>query len=195
MDKERFANPLPCDRPYRLVHDTRGGPEALDRLLEDGFGGIVTNADWHTAADDLGRYLGEDRDFCRLDEVIAACRERGIGVWLYDEKGYPSASADGLTMLGHPEYEARGFTELRGEGEGTVFCRPDIFEKIIYACRDDGTPVPFDGFHAEGADRIYAVRPVFEGSHAQNCGWGPRRYPNLLDRRAVAAFIRCTYDR
>ena len=195
MDRKRFMDPWPCDRPYRLLHDTRGVPEALDRLREDGFGGIVTNADWHTAADDPGQYLGEDKDFRRLDEVIGACGERGMGVWLYDEKGYPSASADGLTMLGHPEYEARGFTELRGGGEGTVYARPDIFEKIIFACRDDGTPVPFDANHAEGADRIYAVRPVFEGSHAQKCGWGPRHYPNLLDRRAVAAFIRCTYDR
>ena len=199
MDRNRFANPLPSDRPYRLVHDTRGVPEALDRLKEDGFGGIVTNADWHTGADNPGQvpgqYLGEEEDFRRLDRVIGECAARDLGVWLYDEKGYPSASADGLTMLGHPEYEARGFTELAGGGEGTVFRRPDLFEKIIFACRADGSPVPFDADHAEGADRIYAVRPVFEGSHAQKCGWGPRHYPNLLDRRAVGAFIRCTYDR
>lgn len=195
MDKKRFADPALCDRPYRLLHDTKGVPDALDRLTADGFGGIVTNADWHTGADDPGQYLLEEKDFSRLDRVIVACRERGMGVWLYDECGYPSASADGLTMLGHTEYEARGFTELPGEGAGTVYRRPDTFEKIIFACLNDGTPVPFDGNHAEGADKIYAVRPVFEGSHAQKCGWGPRHYPNLLDRRAMAAFIRCTYDR
>ena len=195
MDRNRFENPLLCDRPYRLQHDTRGVPEILDRMIEDGFGGIVTNAAWHTAADDPGQYLGEEEDFKRLDEVIGMCGERGMGVWLYDEKGYPSASADGITMLGHPEYEARGFTEIRGGGEGSIWRKPDLFEKIIFACRDDGTPVPFDAGHAEGADRIYAVRPVFEGAHAQKCGWGPRRYPNLLDRKAVASFLRCTYDR
>jgi hypothetical protein len=195
MDQKRFEHPLLSDRPYRLQHDTEGVPEILDRMTADGFGGIVTNAAWHTAADDPGWYLGEEADFRRLDEVIEACSERGMGVWLYDEKGYPSASADGITMLGHPEYEARGFTEIRGGGEGTVWRKPDLFEKIIFACRDDGAPVPFDAAHAEGADRIYAVRPVFEGSHAQKCGWGPRRYPNLLDRKAVASFLRCTYDR
>ena len=41
----------------------------------------------------------------------------------------------------------------------------------------------------------FAVKSVFEGSHAQNCGWGPRRYPNLLDKDAVDAFIKCTYDK
>nr|MCR5681263.1 hypothetical protein [Clostridiales bacterium] len=110
-----------------------------------------------------------------------------------DEKGYPSASADGLTMLGHPEYEARGLTEIHTDG-GT-WVRPDTFEKIVYACRDDGSPVRFDVNYAEGADRVYVVRPVFEGSHAQKCGWGPRHYPNLMDREAVTAFLRCTYDR
>ena len=195
MDKERFLHPALSDRPYRLVHDTRGGCAMLDGQIAAGFGGIVTNADWHTGAEDGTFYLGEAGDFARLDEIMRAAAERGMGLWLYDEKGYPSGSADGLTMLGHPEYEARGFTEIRAGGEGSVWVKPDIYEKIVFACRDDGTPVPFDARHADGADRVYAVRPVFEGSHAQNCGWGPRRYPNLLDRKACAAFIRCTYDR
>ncbi len=195
MDKQRFQNPAMSDRPYRLVHDTGGGAGMLDSQIRAGFGGIVTNAAWHTAQGDPEFYLHGENDFGRLDEVIRMAAERGMGLWLYDEKGYPSGSADGLTMLGHPEFEARGFTEIRAGGEGSVWVRPDIFEKILFACRDDGTPVPFDAFHAEGADRVYAIRPVFEGSHAQNCGWGPRHYPNLLDKAAVSSFIRCTYDR
>ena len=116
-----------------------------------------------------------------------------MGVWLYDEKGYPSASADGLTMLGHPEYEARGFAEICTDGADWV--RPDTFEKIIFACKEDGSPVPFDANITHGADRVYVVRPVFEGSHAQKCGFGPRHYPNIMDPAAVKAFLRCTYDR
>lgn len=193
---ERFANPMNEDRIYMLQHDTRGDVDALlDRLGAAGFGGIVTNADWHTGKADPDFYLQNDEDFERLDKVIDALRNRGMGVWLYDECGYPSASANGLTLLGHPEYEARGFTEIRAGGPGTVWDKPLTYEKIIFACRDDGTPVPFSPTRAEGADRIYAVRPVFEGSHAQTCGWGPRHYPNLLDKEAVAAFIRCTYDK
>ena len=194
-EKKRFQNPLNEDRPYMLRHDAaEGDPNPkLDALLKAGFGGLVTNVPWHTAKDDPAVYLESDADFADLDRVISAAAERGMGVWLYDEKGYPSGSADGLTMLGHPEYEARGLTELRVSGG--EWRRPDTFEKIVFACRDDGSPVPFDADRAEGADRVYAVRPVFEGSHAQKCGWGPRHYPNLMDKAAVAAFIRCTYDR
>ena len=195
-DKERFAHPTNADRIYMLQHSTRGNLEALiDNLSAAGFGGIVTNADWHTGKAEKDFYLEKDADFARLDEVIRTLQKRGMGVWLYDECGYPSGAANGLTLLGHPEYEARGFTEIRAEGPGTVWRKPDLFEKIIFACREDGTPVSFDTHHAEGADRVYVVRPLFEGSHAQNCGWGPRRYPNLMDKAAVASFIRCTYDR
>ncbi len=196
VDKDRFAHPTNADRIYMLQHSTAGDVDAiLDRLSAAGFGGIVTNAEWHNGKSDKNFYLQNDSDFAHLDKVIASLGERGMGVWLYDECGYPSASANGLTLLGHPEYEARGFAELRAEGPGTVWNRPSTFEKIIFACKDDGTPVPFDANHAEGADRVYVVRPLFEGSHAQNCGWGPRHYPNLLDKAAVASFISCTYDK
>lgn len=196
IDPERFANPKNEDRIYMLQHDTKGDAGALlDKLGAAGFGGIVTNADWHTGKGDPEFYLQPDGDFAHLDEVIRMAGNRGMGLWLYDECGYPSCTANGLTMLGHPEYEARGFTEIRAGGPGTVWDKPLTYEKIIFACRDDGTPVPFTATRAEGADRVYAVRPLFEGSHAQTCGWGPRHYPNLMDKEAVAAFIRCTYDR
>ncbi len=196
MDRQRFRDPLNEDRPYMLRHDMAEGGDpnpSLDALHKAGFGGIVTNAPWHQGAGDPALYLGPEEDFHALDRAVEETAARGMGVWLYDEKGYPSASADGLTMLGHPEYEARGVTEIRVNG-GT-WQRPDTFEKIVFACREGGSPVPFDADRAEGADRVYAVRPVFEGSHAQKCGWGPRHYPNLMDKEAVAAFIRCTYDR
>lgn len=178
-----------------LRHDLAEGEaaEKLDALLKAGFGGVVTNAPWHRAEDDPAVYLAADEDFRLLDGAVCAAKRRDMGVWLYDEKGYPSASADGLTMLGHPEYEARGFTEIRTGG--TDWVRPDTFEKIIYACKEDGSPVSFDANIAHGADRVYIVRPVFEGSHAQKCGYGPRHYPNIMDQAAVKAFLRCTYDR
>lgn len=196
IDRERFAHPENADRLYMIQHDTQGDAGAiLDNLQAAGFGGIVTNVDFHTGKGDSDFYLQPDRDFVHLDEVIRLAKDRGMGLWLYDECGYPSGTANGLTLLGHPEYEARGFTELRAGGPGTVWEKPFTYEKIIFACRDDGTPVPFSPRRAEGADRVYAVRPVFEGSHAQTCGWGPRHYPNLMNKEAVAAFIRCTYDK
>ncbi|MGN1122261.1 MAG: hypothetical protein ACI4RV_07830 [Eubacteriales bacterium] len=194
MDKKTFQNPANEYRIYRLLH---GAPseyaEHLDALADYGFGGIVTNAAWHNKPEDTRQYLAEAQDFADLDRQLDICREKGFGVWLYDEKGYPSGSADGLTLKDHPEYEARGFTELVTDGRDYELAAP--FEKIIYACKSDGSAVPFDAHTAHGADRCYVVKPVFEGSHAEKCGWGPRRYPNLMDKDAVAAFIHCTYDK
>ena len=167
-------------------------PKFLDQLGKDGYGGIVSNVCWHK--DDGKHYLCEDEDFAVLDHTVTETKKAGYGTWLYDEMGYPSGSADGLTLLGHPEYEARGITEL-DVSNAPQYGRNDEFEQIIYACKKDGTPVQYNSAAAYGADRVYVTRPVFEGSHAAKCGWGPRRYPNLMDKDAIAAFIKCTYDR
>ena len=194
MDRKIYKNPGNDLRIYRLVHTFPDDFEAhMDMLLTEGFGGVVTNAEWHRSEDRPGKYLCEDADFNNLDEQIDAIKKRNMGLWLYDEKGYPSASADGLTLEGHPEYEARGFTFIETKGEDYEI--GDNFEKIIYACKNDGTAVEFNAKNAKGADICYVVRTVFEGSHAEKCGWGPRRYPNLMDKAAIKSFIECTYDR
>lgn len=194
MDKTIYKNPGNDLRIYRLVHNFPDDYEShMDFLLSEGFGGVVTNAEWHGSDGRPGKYLCEDKDFEILEEQINALKKRDMGLWLYDEKGYPSASADGLTLENHPEFEARGFTFI--EVNGADYEIGDDFEKIIFACKKDGTPVSFDSKKAFGADICYVVKPVFEGSHAEKCGWGPRRYPNLMDKDAVKAFIECTYDR
>lgn len=193
MDRQQFASPDNTFRPYVLLHShPENFAENLDFYKEKGFGGLVTNASWHREEGDEKQYLGEEADFAFLDRILETAKDKDLGVWLYDEKGYPSASADGLTLLGHPEYEARGVAEI--ETDGGYFMRNDLWEQIVFACKKDGTPVPYDKDSATGAELVYAVRPVFEGSHAQKCGWGPRRYPNLLDKQAIAAFLRNTYD-
>ena len=101
MDRQRFRDPLNEDRPYMLRHDMAEGGDpnpSLDALHKAGFGGIVTNADWHTGKAKKYFYLEKDADFARLDEVIRTLQKRGMGVWLYDECGYPSGAANGLTL-------------------------------------------------------------------------------------------------
>lgn len=194
MDKKIFENPANPYRIYRLSHavpEDRAG--YIDALAGSGFGGMVTNAAWHREKGDTKKYLCEPEDFTALDQTIEMCRQKGFGLWLYDEKGYPSGSADGLTLENHPEYEAHGFTVVHTGGAD--FETGETFEKIIYAVKKDGTPADFDEHTAADAEFCYAVRPVFEGSHAEKCGFGPRHYPNLMDKNAVAAFIHCTYDK
>lgn len=194
LDRKMYENPENSYRIYRLSH---GMPEdcadTLDTLKKQGYGGVVLNAAWHDQKDDPEKYLQNDKDFEVLDHKIETCMQKNFGVWLYDEKGYPSGSADGLTLAEHPEFEAKGFTAVKTDGKPYAVELP--FEKIIYAVDENGAPVAFTEKSAENAAYCYVVSPVFEGSHAQKCGWGPRRYPNLLDKDAIAAFIHCTYDR
>ncbi|MBQ9739661.1 MAG: hypothetical protein IJV91_01860, partial [Kiritimatiellae bacterium] len=40
---------------------------------------------------------------------MEALKEKGLQIWLYDERGYPSGYAYGLTLEGHPELQAKGY--------------------------------------------------------------------------------------
>lgn len=192
MNREQYKNPVNADRPYMIQHSGQSFETVVKELARAGFGGVVMNCEWHTDKNDPARYLESKADFEDLDRRLEIAKDAGFGVWLYDEKGYPSGSADGLTLEGHPEYEAKGLACLTADGDFTL---PERYERIVYACRSDGTPVPYDARRAEGAELVFALRTAFEGSHAEKCGWGPRRYPNLMNRAAVRAFIDCTYEK
>lgn len=176
---------------FRIQHAPMT-PE-LWRLVKDNhYGGLVTNAKWYPQTDTASPYLQNDEDFAVLDQTMETAEAQGLGLWLYDEKGYPSGSADGLTLRDHPEYEARGVAELPAAG---AFDLPDDFERIVYAVRADGTQAPFTATHADEAACVYAIRPMYEGGHAVQNGWHPRHYPNIMDPDAVDAFLDCTYRR
>jgi hypothetical protein len=42
-----------------------------------------------------------------LIEGVESCEKLGMVVWIYDEKGYPSAAAGGLVLRKNPEFEAQ----------------------------------------------------------------------------------------
>lgn len=191
MNTNEYKNPLNHDRPYMIQHSGKNFENTLNYLEKAGFGGVVMNCEWHSE-DEKEKYLENSDDFVDLDKRIEMAKSRNFGIWLYDEKGYPSGSADGLTMNGHPEYEAKGLAQLRVEGDYSLSAD---FEKIVYACKEDGTPAEFSPERAAGAKYVYVVKTAFEGSHAEKCGWGPRHYPNIMNRSAVKAFIDCTYER
>ncbi|MDG0808589.1 hypothetical protein [Cohnella rhizosphaerae] len=200
-----------CDTaPIRSC--TIGGPdprEKLDRLASLGIGGIVTNVPW----DD--RYLQDERVFRELDAHLEAARDRGLGIWLYDEKGYPSGSADGLTLSGHPELQARGLYLLSVRGSGAapaVVQLPEdgvrFYSASLHALgeaatgmaaprvdvAEDGSRIRTNGMDGDWVLHAYVEKYLYEGTHAERNGWSPRRYPNLLDSRAVRRFIETTYE-
>lgn len=192
MNKKIYKTPGNDLKIYSIFHQVPENYEQeIDNRLEYGYGGFVINADFHSK--DGKKYLCEPDDFTNLDERIKLIKSKNVGLWVYDEKGYPSGSADGLTLESHPEYEAKGFAKI--EIDTPSYTLDERFEKIIYAVRADGTKAKFDDKTATDAVVCYAVKPAFEGSHAEKCGYGPRRYPNLMDKSAVKSFIECTYDK
>jgi hypothetical protein len=105
----------------RRTGDVRRG---LAALQAQGIGGIVTNVPFTG-------YLTDPTAWPRLREVLGACRDMGLRVWIYDEKGYPSGYAGGHVLAGHPQFEAQALfydadaqrCTSGGSYEGTHNCR------------------------------------------------------------------------
>lgn len=208
--ENEFETPPLRYRPYQIVHEWGDDPqEKLERLASLGIGGIVTNVSW----DD--RYLRDERAFRELDAQLDAASGMGLGIWLYDEKGYPSGSADGLTLSGHPELQARGLYRTSVTGSGlapVVVTLPEdgirFYSASLHSLEeaasgatarcaetaDDGATVRTKGAEGEWVLHTYVEKFLHEGTHAERNGWSPRRYPNLLDSRAVRRFIETTYE-
>src|SRR5450756_364746 len=54
-------------------------------------------------------------------------------LWLYDEEGYPSGLAGGLTLAGNPEYQSEGVSYYHVEGQGNLSLILPLGE-LLYAC-------------------------------------------------------------
>lgn len=103
--REAWENPPAGDRPLQIVH--RLDPEQVGRGAQGmasyrdlGLGGIVTNVPFED-------YLQSETQWQVLVAGVKACRDAGLGVWLYDELGYPSGSAGGRVLAEYPQGEAQ----------------------------------------------------------------------------------------
>ena len=80
----------------------------LQSLADKGFGGVVTNVSGRN-------YARDPEEWRKMVIAIDTACEMGLRVWLYDEKGYPSGGAGGLTVDANPDYEAVGLVMLTHE--------------------------------------------------------------------------------
>ncbi|MFZ2641671.1 MAG: glycosyl hydrolase [Verrucomicrobiia bacterium] len=135
---ERFANPPAASRIIRIIHGLPLTPAEQDAqlqtLIRQGFGGFVSNVSFHNYLENEGHW----RSFVR---GVTEAKRAGMSLWLYDERGYPSGLAGGITMRGHPEYEARGL--------------------LIADATSDGGPVALD--MPPGKCMLAAAFPVRDG--------------------------------
>ena len=203
-----FRDPPVNDRRIlQIVH--AGNPKKpaemktrLEDLYRRGFGGVVTNVSFEN-------YLRSEQAWTDFRVWVEAGKKLGMTLWLYDEKGYPSASAGGLTLEGHPEWEASGLHAIAAEVKpGEPLRLPDgdvVYAAMFPAGADkfqDGIDVSGDigtdrilHWGKPGAWRIFAfVRTrLYEGTHATSNYSDTRPYPNLLLREPTDRFINLTH--
>jgi hypothetical protein len=188
-------------RPLKLIHGfgygRNDGPEkrqetvdrTLERLYRLGYGGIVTNVDFD-------RYLESPENWETLRYTLKKAKSMGFRLWLYDEHGYPSGGAGGITLRDHPEYEAKALVQVTCEGlpgESVRIELPRGHEKFVRPEAAPGEPVAVNAGE-DGVARAYAIKRLYEGTHAEHNVHESRRYINVLDPDAVRAFIENTYE-
>ena len=99
--EERFRNPPSESRILPIWHNAarRSDTDVLiHELLSQGFGGAATNMPFDEAT-----YMRNPQHWDNLKAILDAGKKADLTFWLYDELGYPSGTAGGLTMEGHPE--------------------------------------------------------------------------------------------
>ncbi len=64
------------------------------------------------------QYLESDAKWSAFARAVNEAKKAGLALWLYDERGYPSGNAGGITLRDHPEWEARGLLVADTETQG-----------------------------------------------------------------------------
>jgi hypothetical protein len=113
--EEHFAQPPAEARILKIIHNWPDPPEAQDQLIRrlrtQDFGGVVCNVSFE-------QYLESDAKWRAFTRAVHEAKKAGFALWLYDERGYPSGNAGGITLRDHPEWEARGLLVADTETQG-----------------------------------------------------------------------------
>ena len=215
--------------PLKIIHNFPYSAEAtldekknvvtnyLSDIQSRGFGGIVNNVCTRN-------YTLDPTEWQVFAFVADECERLGLRLWIYDEDGYPSGAAGGLTIAENPDFEATAVVmvkKLVAPHETITIDLPRGHQHFLYAatypCDGNGNPIPDENGQytpAYTADCRYATTPVilqnptntpalalcfvrkrlYEGTHSVHNVFQCRRYIDVTNRDAVAAFLRNTYD-
>ena len=203
----------PDDMPEEQIRQSIS--ERLSSLRAKGFGGIVTNVAHRN-------YLKSERLWRVLGIVLEEAKAQDLRVWLYDEDGYPSGGAGGMTVDEDPDFEARAVVMLHAfikPGESHTFEFPRGHEFALAAASYKVKGEDISRLDAERAYKRYDVygktddltvrndtdgllfaayfvkKHVYEGTHAEHNVCECRRYIDITNHDAVRAFIKNTYEK
>lgn len=208
-----FKNPALRYRVFPMTHHWMGDHNAhMDAYREYGYGGAVTNVPF------AGGFTSSEENLRRFATLMDAMEAHELGLWIYDEDGYPSGQGGGLVLDGHPELRAKGFYMVRRiayEPKHVHYRLDDVSDKIVWAAkyplyipRLDDTFVQFDKMEAVPftdtevvcnlAQReilfIFCVKDAHEGSHATHNVSSFKNNINVMDRRAVRRFLDLCFE-
>ncbi|MBQ7378204.1 MAG: hypothetical protein IJW70_00830 [Clostridia bacterium] len=208
--------------PLKITHELVNAPtldddalraatkKRLQGLADKGFGGVVTNVSWRN-------YATDSEEWRKMAITIDVACEMGLRVWLYDEKGYPSGSAGGLTVDANPDYEALGIALVTHELAPEQSVTQDLprgHECFLFAATypyADGQITDFAPVHAVFGKTTQSVtlrnpsdapalacffvkKRLYEGTHAQHNVCEARRYVDVTNPDAIREFICNTYE-
>ena len=93
--------------------------EIIERLADLDFGGIVTNVRWNYNTDPTvpmaarnGYYTKDTEEWEVFQFAISEIDRLGLRAWIYDEHGYPSGGAGGMTLAANRDFEARAIAKV-----------------------------------------------------------------------------------
>ncbi len=207
---DRFANPPAQSRILKIVHGWPDDPREQDGLIAgligQGFGGVVCNVSFTD-------YLESDAKWQAFVRAVKAAKDAGMSMWLYDEKGYPSGTAGGITMRDHPEWQARGLLVAEAESDGGPVALDAPPGKLFRAA---AFPVAGGGIDRDKAIDLAAqiadgklawqAPPghwhvmvitesfLYEGTHSSMSVGDRRKDINLLMPEPTARFLQVTHD-
>ena len=206
----RFANPPAHARILKIVHVYPGGvaeQEAFQaKLVAQGFGGMATNVSFNGYIEDPAKW----ESFVRW---AGMAKDAGLALWLYDEHGYPSGAAFGITLRDHPEWEAWGLYETGARTTGGpvaldlppgALVRAAAFPVIDGEIQPAGAvdiaggvgdgKLTWDAPAGEWHVMVLTQGPLYEGTHAQLSLADKLPYINLLMPEPTARFLEVMHD-
>jgi len=209
--EETFKNPPNEYRMLQIIHHYYD-KDLAKNYKKLGLGGVVANVSFND-------YLESESAWDNFIKCLNDFREQGLLFWIYDEKGYPSGKAGGLTLKDHPEFEALGVLFAKTEGKGTIRHKIPVSEKItspplsivavpILNDKYDLTKkVDLTDKFKQGESEIvwnapdgkwcimsFHISKIYEGTHCVTNYSDTLPYINIIDRDAVARFIHLTHD-
>ncbi|MEW6357319.1 MAG: glycosyl hydrolase [Planctomycetota bacterium] len=208
--RERFESPPNDRRILKIIHNFPAKKDSHEALLVNllcqGFGGIVCNVHFKD-------YLRSEENWQSFVHGVRMAKGLGMALWLYDEQGYPSGAAGGITLEGHPEWEAIGLLAVdvplkKGPVNVTLPEGPVVFAKAcpvrdkaldLKAAVDLAGRVANRTLQWEAPDdqwRLIAFvrQPMLERTHAALNLYANRPYINLLMREPTLRFIELTHQ-